>query len=80
MSQNAAEFSCQEGWCGQMGPVPKVTLRWILIGRHVHGEEVQGLCSLSHPFPVCVVGVVEGRVGLSWGWLVTICLSGEEIA
>lgn len=29
--------------------------------------------------PLCMLRVVKGRVGLCWGWLVTTCLSGEEI-
>lgn len=47
MPQNVAEFTCQEGWCGQAGPVPEVALGGFLEGSDVHGQEVHGLpCSL----------------------------------
>ena len=52
-----------------MGP-PRTETSWVA------GAPPRATHILS---PLCLSRVAKGRVGLHWGWLVTTCLSGEEI-
>lgn len=53
----------------RMGP-PRTETAWVA------GAPPRATHTLS---PLCLSRVAKGRVGLRWGWLVTTCLSGEEI-
>ncbi|KAB0407120.1 hypothetical protein E2I00_004276 [Balaenoptera physalus] len=70
-NRNVAEFTCQEGWCGQAGPVPEVALGGFLEGSDVHGQEVHGLpCSLrARSLSWTRFGAQDGPTGTETLWI-----------